>query len=369
MSKRPAPEPTLDLAAVRARIDAIDDRLLALLAERAEVVADVAAAKQREGTPALDPEREKALLERILDKGAGRFPKSALLAVYREILSGSVSLQAGVTVAYLGPAGTYSHVAARTFFGYAPRYLEEPTIEGVFEAVRRGRALYGVVPIENSTEGAVTSALDALLEGGVSIRRELILPIQHCLLSSVESLTRIERVYSHPQALAQCRRFLAQNLPSAHVVATTSTAMAVREAAADVGGAAIASELAGELQGLPVLRERIQDLEQNATRFVMVGKHDAKRTGDDRTALAFSFRDDEERGALRRTLAVIEDAGVNMTRIESRPSRSSAWRYVFVVDVEGHREDAHVASALEALRACCERVIVLGSYPRYPSPG
>ncbi len=361
-------EPTRrgELGELRARIDGIDAQILDLLAERAEVVAGVAEAKRERGAPALDPEREKHLLERILARGAGRFPKRSLLAVYREILSGSVSLQARVTVAYLGPVGTYSHVAARTLFGLAPRYVEEATIEGVFDAVRRERALYGVVPLENSTEGSVASAVDSLLEGGCMIRRELVLPITHCLLSHAVTLAEIERVYSHPQALAQCRRHLAQSLPRAQVVHTTSTAMAVREAAGDAAGAAIGSALAGELHGVPVIREGIQDQAENATRFVMIGREDAPRTGEDKTTLAFSIRGDTERGALRRTLSVLDDHGVNMTRIESRPARSTAWRYVFVVEVEGHRTDAIVASAIDALRERCESVRVLGSYPRYP---
>ncbi|UJR79335.1 prephenate dehydratase [Sandaracinus amylolyticus] len=365
----PTPEngvPVPDLALARQRIDSIDDRILDLLAERAEVVGAVRRAKQASGAPALDPEREKALLERLLERGAGRFPKPAILAVFREILSGCVSLQARVTVAYLGPQGTYSHAAARALFGYAPQYIEEATIDGVFESVRRGRAVYGVVPIENSTEGSVAGAIDALIEGGCRIRRELVLPIKHCLLSNVESLSEVRRVYSHPQALAQCRKYLANNLPQAQIVHTASTALAVREAGGDASGAAIGSSLAGEIMGVPVLREGIQDIAFNATRFVMIGKDDAKPTGRDRTTFTFIIADETERGALRRTLGVLEDNGVNMTRIESRPSRDRAWRYVFVIDVEGHREDENVAAALAALETRVQALTVLGSYPRYP---
>lgn len=358
-------EPLLHL---RRRIDSIDGRILDLLAERAEVVGNVAEAKRASGAPAVDPEREKALLESLLARGAGAFPKPAILAVFREILSGCVSLQARVSVAYLGPQGTYSHVAARTFFGYAPAYVEETTIDGVFDAVRRGRAVYGVVPLENSTEGSVAGVLDALLDGGCMIRRELVLPIRHCLLSRAQSVSDIARVYSHSQALAQCRRWLAQNLPQAQVVHTASTAMAVREALGDAEGAAVGSALASEIHGVPVIREGIQDLASNATRFVMIGTTDARPTGRDRTTLAFTIEGDQERGSLRRTLTALEENGVNMTRIESRPSRDRAWHYVFVIDVEGHREDVAVAAALESLRARCPSLVVLGSYPRYPDP-
>lgn len=357
-----------DLLPLRCRIDGIDQRILDLLAERAEVVGAVAEAKRATGAAAVDPEREKELLESLLARGAGSFPKPAILAVFREILSGCVSLQARVTVAYLGPQGTYSHVAARTFFGYAPSYIEETTIDGVFDAVRRGRAVYGVVPLENSTEGSVAGVLDALLEGGCMIRRELVLPIKHSLLSRTASFADIARVYSHSQALAQCRRWLAMNLPHAQVVHTASTAMAVREALGDAMGAAIGSPLASEIHGVPVVRESIQDLASNATRFVMIGTTDARPTGRDRTTLAFTMSDDRERGALRRTLAALEDQGVNMTRIESRPSRDRAWHYVFVIDVEGHREDDSVAAVIEALSVRCPSLVVLGSYPRYPDP-
>lgn len=357
-----------DLNKVRGRIDAVDEGLLELLAERAELVAHVAEAKREAGLSTVDPERENALLERVLARGAGRFPREAILAVFREIMSASVSLQASVRVAYLGPAGTFSHLAARTLFGYAPAYVEEATIEGVFDAVRRGRAGYGVVPIENSSEGSVASALDGLLEGGCVIRREVVLPIVHCLMGRAEGLSQVERVYSHPQALGQCRGWLARALAGAQLVHTPSTAAAVHQARLDPSAAAIGSELASELYSLPILAKGVQDHAHNQTRFIMIGLESARPTGDDRTTLAFSITDDQRQGSLRRTLSCLDDSGVNMTRIESRPSRVEPWRYIFVVDVEGHREDPPVTRALEALGGQCEWVRVLGSYPRYPAP-
>ncbi len=355
-----------DLSALRERIDAVDSKLLALLSERADLVAEIAEAKRASGLGTVDPERENALLRKVIDRGAGRFPKEAIVAVFREIMSASVSLQSTVTVSYLGPAGTFSHTAARTLFGYAPRYVEAATIEGVFDAVRADRAQFGVVPLENSSEGSVASAIEALLAGGVRIRREVVVPIEHCLMGRVAALPAVERVYSHPQGLAQCRDWLHRNVPHAQLVHTSSTAGAVQEARRDPGGAAIGSALAGEIHGLPTLAARIQDHAENETRFVMIGKEDAKPTGDDKTTLAFAVRDDDNRGALRRVLAVIEDAGVNMTRIESRPRRGDAWRYMFVIDIEGHRDDASVAAGIAALEERCDRVQVLGSYPRYP---
>lgn len=355
-----------DLDALREGIDSVDTRLLALLAERADLVAEIAEAKRQSGKTTVDPERENLLLQKVLDKGAGRFPREAILAVFRAIMSASVSLQSGVSVAYLGPAGTFSHHAARTLFGYAPRYVETATIEGVFDAVRKGSAHYGVVPFENSTEGSIASAIEGLLEGELKIRREVVIPIEHCLMGHAASLSDIERVYSHPQALAQCRDWLHRNVPRAQLVQTHSTAAAAREARGDLAGSAIASEIASEIHGLPILAERIQDHHQNETRFVMIAREDGRPTGDDKTTLAFAIRDDRSRGSLRRTLTLIEDAGVNLTRIESRPHRGDAWRYVFVIDVEGHRDDEKVADAIGKLAQSCDFVDVLGSYPRYP---
>jgi chorismate mutase/prephenate dehydratase len=367
MSDRPKDSPA-DLVEVRHRIDSVDERLLALLAERADLVAIVADAKRESGTSTVDPERENALLARLIERGAGRFPREAIVAVFREIMSASVSLQAQVRVAYLGPAGTFSHLAARTLFGYAPAYVEEATIEGVFDAVARGRANYGVVPLENSSEGSVASAIDALIGDGCLIRREVVIAIEHCLMGRMPGLSHVERVYSHPQALGQCRAWLARALPDAQLVYTASTSAAAQQAVLDPGGAAIGSALASELYGLPILAERIQDYANNQTRFVMIGSEPAKPTGSDKTTLAFSITDDRRRGSLRRTLSSFDKNGVNLTRIESRPSRVEPWRYVFVVDVEGHIEEEHVARALTALREKCEWVKVLGSYPRYPTP-
>jgi chorismate mutase / prephenate dehydratase len=357
---------TVDLAELRDRIDAVDDRLLALLAERTDLVAKVARTKREQGLNTVDPERENAVLRRLLDRGAGNFPREAILSVFREILSASVSLQAPMTVAFLGPAGTFTHLAARTLFGYAPAYLEEATIDGVFDAVRRGRSAYGVVPLESSSEGSVSHTVDGLVSGGCVIRREIVLGIEHCLMSQLKGLSHVQRVYSHPQALAQCRQWLGRSIPDAQLVHTSSTAAAVQQARRDPDGAAIGSALASELYGMPVLAERIQDHAHNQTRFAMIGTELARPTGDDKTSIAFSIGDDQRQGSLRRTLACLDENGVNMTRIESRPSRVEPWRYVFVIDVEGHASDAALERALAELGAQCEWLRVLGSYPRYP---
>lgn len=354
----------MDLEDLRLRLDTIDDQILALLERRADVVAGVAHAKKDAGLPAYDPERERAVLDRLAQRGAGRFPRESIVAVYREVMSACLSIQSPLTVAFLGPEGTFTHIAARRVFGLAARYAETATIEGVFDAVRRAAVSYGVAPIENSTEGSVTYAVDALLEGGLFISRELVLEASHCLLSRASGLSAVERVYSHPQAFAQCRGWLAKNLSSAQLVQTSSISGAAREAAADPASAAIGSSLAAELFGLPVLRERIQDRPENATRFVVLSREEAARTGDDKTTLGFALRDSKKPGALRRALEIFDVTGVNLTRIESRPSRHKAWEYVFLVDIAGHREDESVARAVAQLRSQSESVTLLGSYPR-----
>lgn len=351
------------LAELRAGIDALDDQILAILEQRARIVDEVGRAKRAAGQTVFhDPERERHVLDRLSAKGAGRFPREAIRAVFREVMSACLSLEEPVRVAFLGPEGTFSHMAARQVYGLFARYREATSIDGVFDAVQRGAAEFGVVPVENSSEGGVTFTLDALLEGDLLIRQELVLEVAQCLLGLAPGLTAIERVYSHPQAVGQCRHWLAQHLPAASVVHTTSTAGAAREALGDPAAAAIASRLAGELYGLPVLHERINDRPENATRFVVVGRSDAPRTGDDKTTVGFAVKD--EHGALRRVLEVLDEAEINLSRIESRPSRQRPWEYVFLADLQGHRTDANVAGAIERMRERCVNVRMLGSYPR-----
>ena len=272
-----------------------------------------------------------------------------------------------VRVAYMGPAGTFSHVAARAAYAGAT-HVEMPTIASVVDAVASKGADFGVVPIENSTEGSVTPTLDALLDGSVQIRAELVIDIALCLLARHGDRSRFRRVASNPQPLAQCRRWLARELPGVEPWPTASTVVAAREALADDSVAAVAGKLAAELHGLTLVAENIQDHPENATRFVVVALADAEEpTGNDKTSIVFSTR--HERGALRRALEVFDDAGINLTRIESRPALGRRWEYVFFTDFEGHRKDPQVASALSRLAAVCGSVRVLGSYPRAGAMG
>jgi chorismate mutase/prephenate dehydratase len=347
----------------RQQIDSLDDEILELLGRRAGVARDIAEAKRAAAIPVFhDPERERRVLERLIAKGGDRFPSDAIRAVFREVMSACLSVEQPLQVAYLGPEGTFTQLAARQIFGLQARYRECATIEAVFEAVASKDTAYGVVPFENSTEGTVSMTSDALFEGDLLIRQEFVLPVAHSLLSRATSLSQILMVYSHPQALAQCRSWIAKHLPKAQVIQTTSTAAAAREAQSDARAAAIAAEIAAEIHGIPVVRSNIQDRAENATRFVVLGREDAPPTGRDRTTIAFGVAD--EKGALRRVLTVLEEADVNLTRIESRPNRRRAWHYIFLVDLEGHRTDPAVARALKAVRKATDFVKVIGSYPR-----
>lgn len=356
-----------DLDDTRARIDRLDDQLLEILGERAALVEEVAAAKRARGLQHFrDPERERQVLERLCERGAGRFPQASIRAVFREVMSACLSLQELIAVAFLGPEGTFTEMAARHLFGLGARYREALTIDGIFDAVRGGGAAYGVVPLENSAEGAVALTADALLETDLQICQEAVLDVSQCLLGRAAGLSAVERVYSHPQALGQCRRWLARNLPGAALVQSLSTAAAAREAQGDERAAAIGSRLLGERYDLPVLQEGIHDQRGNATRFIVVAREDAAPTGSDKTSLVFSVK--EGPGALARVLSLFQDAEINLTRIESRPSRQRLWDYVFFVDLDGHRQDPAVAAALDEVRGRCQMVRLLGSYPRAARP-
>jgi len=358
--------PKASLGSARSRIDALDDAILDLLAQRADIAKEVARLKRAAEVRMFhDPEREQQVLTRVVKRGAGKFPEGALRAVFREVMSGCLAIEEPLRVAYLGPEGTFTQTAARKLFGLQARYHECATIEGVFEAVESEDATYGVVPFENSTEGAVSMTSDALLEGRLLIRQEYVLPVAQCLLSRAKSLSDITTVYSHPQALGQCRLWLAKHLPRAQVVQTTSTAAAAREAHADDRAAAIGADIASEIHDVPILRANVHDRRENATRFVVVAREDAPLSGDDRTTLVFGVAD--KKGALRRVLTDFEDAGVNLTRIESRPSRKKAWHYVFLVDVEGHRQGKPLRNAIAAAKKHVDFVKIIGSYPRAQS--
>ncbi|MCK9284205.1 MAG: prephenate dehydratase [Rhodocyclaceae bacterium] len=351
-----------ELESLRQRIDQIDDETLRLIGERARIAHRIGEIKQGN---IYRPEREAQVLRRIGEANPGPLPAAAVQRIFREIMSACLALEQPLIIAYLGPAGTYSESAARKHFGSAPTLLPCAAIDDVFRAVEAGNAHYAVVPVENSTEGAVGRSLDLLLSSPLQICGEVNLPVHHQLMASGGRLDEVRTVYSHSQSLAQCHEWLNRNLPQVPRVAVASNAEAARLAAAEAGAAAVAGEAAAELYRLGVLAANIEDDPNNTTRFVVLSAHDASPSGRDKTSLVCSAAN--RPGAVHELLAPLAQNGVSMTHLESRPARGfggNRWEYVFYIDIEGHREDPPVVAALDELRRRAGFVKELGSYPQ-----
>ena len=356
----------MPLSEIRKQIDSVDAQLLDLLNQRADLVHVVGEIKRRNGGAIFAPDREEALLSSLVERNAklnGRLPASAIRAIYREIMSASYALEKGLAIAYLGPAGTYTHEAARSKFGASVEYISQPSITEVFSAVARGQADFGVAPIENSTEGAINHTLDEFMDSELKICAQILLRIEHNLLAKCPR-EEIRRIYSHAQSLGQCRQWLRANFPTAEIITASSNTRAAQHAAEEPGSAAIAGKLASELYGLNVLEEAIQDSVYNTTRFLVIGPNSCPPTGGDKTSIMFAVRD--EAGALFAALEPFNRLGISMSKIESRPSKRKAWEYFFFVDIEGHAQDSVVVEALKELETRCTRVKILGSYPKTP---
>jgi chorismate mutase/prephenate dehydratase len=351
------------LAALRDEIDAIDERVLALLNERAQKNAEVGRIKAAGGATPFVPARELEIFERLERANPGPFPTPAIRKVFREIISACITLQRSVSVAYLGPPATYTHQAAIQQFGQMAELRPAATTDAIFAQVESGEVEFGVVPIENSNEGVVSHTLDLFVDSPLTIAAEIHVPIHHDLLSKSGDLRAVRAVHSHPQALAQCRQWLELNLPNAPQQSTHSTAQAAELAARDESIAAIASPVAAELYGLRVVRSGIEDHADNTTRFLVISRRASRRSSRDITSILFSIKRDQV-GALYKALEPFYQHGVNLTRIESRPTRVRAWEYVFFCDFEGHVEDDKIAAAIAELRPRCDFVKVLGSYPQ-----
>ncbi len=350
-----------ELEKLRNQIDEIDEKILSLLNKRAELVIKVGEIKKVSNLPISDPARERKILKKILEKNKGPLKEKHVRGIFQEIFSASLDIQRPLTIAYLGPEATFTHEAARKRFGWGAEYIPLPSIEEVFREVEREKAVYGVVPVENSTEGVETHTLDMFIESELRVCDEIILRIIHHFLS-FSPLSSIKRVYSHPQALAQCRGWLKKNLPQAEVIEVYSTASAVEKAKEDKEGGAIASELASEVYGVPIQASGIEDKAFNLTRFLVLGKEEWEKTGKDKTSIMFALKD--EVGALFHALAPFWEFKVNLCKIESRPSKRRPWEYYFFVDLEGHKEDENVKKALEKLKERTTLLKILGSYPR-----
>jgi chorismate mutase/prephenate dehydratase len=354
----------VDLKDLRVKIDLLDTELIRLLNERAELVHAVGEIKRAQGLEIYAPEREEQLLNALAAKNhsqGGRLPALGLRAIYREIMSASLALEKDIAIAYFGPEATWTHQAARNKFGASVRYLSQASIGDVFDAVERGRADYGVVPIENSTEGAVNHTLDMFIESELRICAQITLPIEHHLMANIPRES-IRRIFSHPQVFGQCRRWLHEHCPGAELVEVSSTSRAGDMAAQSTDGAALAGRMVAELYRLAILDEGVQDSASNTTRFLVIGARDCPPTGQDRTSLMFSVPD--RAGTLFAALEPLQSEGLSMSKIESRPSKRKPWEYVFFVDVEGHRLDEKMVAALKELEGRCTFLKILGSYPK-----
>src|SRR5438876_4555652 len=344
----------------RKAIDKLDAKIVKLLNERTRHVLEIGVIKLRAGEEIYAPHRELAVLQRLGRLNPGPIANESLRAIYREIMSSALSLQKTMRIAYLGPEATFTHQAAIRRFGSSLRYQPQKTITDVFNEVGKNRADYGVVPIENSTEGVVTHTLDMFVDSDLKIVSQIVLRVQHCLLSDSRK-SQLKKLFAHPQALAQCRAWVQNNLPRVEIIETSSNARSAELAAKEKGSAAIAGLLAAEKYQLRVLETDIQDNSANVTRFLVLGRQCTPPTTQDRTSLLFSIA--HEIGALHRALAPFRRYGINMTKIESRPSKRKAWEYFFFVDCDGHVSDHKVAKAIGELEQQCSFVKVLGSYP------
>jgi len=349
----------------RNRIDQIDRQIVDLINERAREVIEIGKIKHRSNAQIFSPMREREVYEKITSLSKGPVPDHILRAIYREIMSGSIALEKKLTIAYLGPAATFTHQAAMAKFGSSLDYVPAMTIGEVFYKVESGRAEYGVVPIENSTEGAVNHTLDMFFESKLKIYSEILLEISQCLLSNYR-LEELHKVYSKREVFGQCRLWLRANLPSVECLEVSSTAHAAEIANKEKYSAAIASELAASLYSIPVVQKSIEDSPHNVTRFFIIGRKDSPPSGDDKTSIIFSTED--KSGALYEALGVFKRAKINLSMIESRPSRKKVWEYYFFVDFDGHKSDPRVKEALKKLRAVCKSVKILGSYPKSVAP-
>jgi len=347
---------------IRKRIDTIDKQLLDLLSQRADLVHEVGLIKKRDGLQIYAPDREEALLRKLVEMNEGRLPEKSIRSIYREIMSAALALEEDLKIAYLGPEGTWTHQAAIKKFGHSVNYTPHASFSDVFDDVARRRADYGVVPIENSTEGAVSHTLDLFVDSPLRICAQILLRIDNNLLATI-TREEVRTLYSHPQVFGQCKNWILRNLPEADLVEVSSTTKAAHlahENAAE-GAAALGGRLAAELAGLKVLDEAIQDRATNTTRFLVIGEKTCPSTGNDRTSILFSVHD--RPGSLVAALKAFDSFEINMSKIESRPSKQKDWEYIFYVDLAGHCENGQVSSALEELEKHCSLVKLLGSYP------
>lgn len=354
----------VDLSKLRDEIDNIDSDIQELISRRAGIASHVAQtkAKSESGGAFYRPEREAQVLRAVKARNDGPLKDETLVRLFREIMSACLAQQKPLNIAYLGPAGTFSELATYKYFGHSVSAMPVTSIDSVFAEVEAGIADFGIVPVENSTEGAVNNTLDMFLSSPLKICGELDLPIHHNLMSRSKDLQEINTVFSHRQSLAQCRGWLKENMPHAECIAVSSNAEAAKRAQYTDHSAAIAGESAAHMYGLDIIHKEIEDRSDNSTRFLVIGKQILVASGEDRTSLLVAAKD--QPGALFHILKPLSESGVSMTRIESRPSKRGKWDYVFFIDVDGHKDDENLAQALRLLERITTQLKVLGSYPK-----
>ncbi len=350
----------MDLSHLRKKIDALDTKIVELLNDRAAITMAVGREKIKNKKSIYAPDREKEVLKRVKSLSKGPIKGEAFDAIYREIMSASLNLEKPLRIAYMGPQATFSHLASLKRFGSSVEHVDCDNVAEVFSKVEHVDCDYGVVPIENSIEGVVTHTMDLLVESELKICSQILLNVSHYLMAKSPS-TKIKEIYSHPQVLGQCRQWLLRNMPGVALIPTVSTTKAAQIAAGKKNAACIASEVAATLYGLTILKKNIQDSAHNITRFLVIANTDVPQTGSDRTSLVFSIKD--KVGALHAMLSPFMRNKINLTKIESRPSKKKAWDYYFFVDCEGHQKDPQVARALKQLEGMCKFIKILGSYP------
>jgi len=350
----------VNLAEHRHAIDKLDEQIVTLLNERTRHVLEIGEIKLKHGEEIYVPHRERAVLDRVCKLNKGPMTNEALRVIYREIMSSALALEKTMTIAYFGPEATFTHQAAIKKFGSSLNYSAQKTIGDVFAEVSRSRAEYGVVPVENSTEGVVTHTLDMFVDSDLKIVAQIVMRVQQCLMSNGPRKA-IKKLFVHPQSLAQCRTWLSLHLPHVEIIETSSNARSAEQAARTRHSAALGGALAAQRYGLTVLETDIQENATNTTRFLVLGRKCSPASGHDRTSIMFSIP--HKVGALHSALAPFRRYRLNMTKIESRPSKRRAWEYFFFVDCDGHAEDKRVAKAIGDLQEYCTFVKVLGSYP------
>jgi|SRR3972149_3482416 len=351
----------MSLEELRNRIDELDNQLVQLLNERARFVIEIGKLKSKTDKPIYAPDREKEVFAKIAKANKGPLPDKCLIAIWRELMSGSFVLERPLRIGYLGPGGSFSHSAAMLKFGQSVEYEPLADIKSIFDEVGKGHCDLGVVPIENTTGGGVVETLDAFIDSDVKVCAEVLMAIHHSLLSNC-SLAEVKTVYSKPEVFAQCRNWLSASFKDAQTIPVASTARAAQMAASEKNAAAIGSKVAAELYGLRIICENIEDNPNNITRFLVISREDAKPTGEDKTAILFSTA--HKAGALADVLDVFKRYDINLTNIESRPSKKRQWEYYFFVDFVGHRIDDAVQQGLQEARKHCLQLSILGSFPR-----